>query len=217
MNMTALNENLHELCQSAGVAYSSSVAEVHETVHSMYRNWQQRVNLPDLSQRQEAERRIKALGILLVFLKENSALLDASTEVEIEPSVLQRKEGEDRRKLAQQAWGLFDKKQFSEALHVAQEWTESSKCDPIPWVLRAKIFEAQRRHDDAVLEMRMAVKLQPRNASYRHSMAELLEKTGAIREALNEAVEALSLDPERIIFNDLVKRLRTKSTARTTQ
>jgi len=92
---TILNEKLDELCKSAGVMYSSSVAEVYDTAQSMYRKSLRRINLPDISRRQEAEKRLRALGILLAFLKKNRALLAASEEVEIDTDVQQRKGGDN--------------------------------------------------------------------------------------------------------------------------
>ena len=70
-----------------------------------------------------------------------------------------------------------------------------------------------RRHDSrrtAETELRAALAIEPDNASFRVTLAELYQQLGLRRRALGEVARALAADPGNIAARELLSNLKNK-------
>jgi len=96
--------------------------------------------------------------------------------------------------LHQQAQDAYARQDYHTALELSRQMLEKKKSDPHGIILGAQIAMNTGRHDDAVAQMRKAIKANPRNYNFRIALGQMLISLGRYATAIAEFERALKMD-----------------------
>ncbi len=104
---------------------------------------------------------------------------------------------------------LIEQKQFAEAEKVYRHYLTLNTQAPNAHYNLGTLALAQGRNEEAILSLQRAIKDAPDNSDAHLYLAQALEKTGKLQDAMHAYRRVLSLDPHNKIANDRVKTNET--------
>ncbi len=182
---------------------TASDEEIEARIRDEMRLWVKRTEAPDMSMRQQAERRVKHLTEAKRTLLDPAARQAYEAELRSRPAQTAAQaeampaEGEDLVRIAHEH--LADGDALS-AVYVASRATERQPGVPEAWAVLAEGKLEMGRTDDAVYEYRKAIDLKPNEPSYHFGLGGVHEQREEWPEAMQNYEQASRTDPSNALY-----------------
>lgn len=97
-------------------------------------------------------------------------------------------------------WRHLKDENLQDALDCAQTATEKYGTNPETWFVSGNIKSFFGEHEDAIYELKKAIKLKPSNSVYHFEIGAVYEIQGKLDSAIDEYVKAAKLSPETTVY-----------------
>lgn len=182
------------------------VAAIDARIKQEIRTWQKRTTNPDLTRRQEAERRLRLIAqardVLLDDERRAAHLAGLPDPGDLPRQPATPPPAAPRAPAASpagdwlaQARAYLDQGDHASALYAAREARNADGRSAEAWNLLARANMGMGNHRDALSEARRAADLEPRNPEYYFDQGRVHEELGQLDDAMRSYEVATKLDP----------------------
>ncbi|MFI0485094.1 tetratricopeptide repeat protein [Actinomadura sp. 9N215] len=184
-----------------GVERTAPVKDLEKQIRTQLRTWSKRSNHPDLSRRQEAERRVQQLGEARKILLDADRRAEYDRGLALAPASASTSREPATGKPAGVGW-LDEARRhivagdYFSASYAARQARDADPGDPETWSILAWVNAETGNLRDALFEAGRAVELDPRDASRHLDLGDVQARTQLADAALASYRRALELDPE---------------------
>ncbi len=183
--------------------------EIEQQYKIISRRLRAQQNNPDDNIQEEAKRKLKILPEAKKILlnpaerqRYNKQLEEYESRQQQVPFESYQEENiASSSELIKEGYRLFSSGAISQALEIATKATERFGYDPNTWALLAEATFRKGEFGSAIYEYKRAIKIQPQEAKFHHSLGQVYEKVDRNDDALEEYQNAVKCQPYSIFYS----------------